>query len=80
MSDDLLCCDKYASLTLYRAEYLVDDVSPYMLHFSMFITTVREQGNEEQRAYWLPLIEKWKIIGAYAQVTFAFLLALYRSD
>lgn len=39
-----------------------------MLHMSMFVTTVREQGSDEQRAYWLPLIEKWKIIGAYAQV------------
>lgn len=49
------------------AEYLVDDVSPYLLHMDMFVTTVREQGNEEQKAYWLPLIESWKIIGAYAQ-------------
>ncbi|KAL2786977.1 acyl-CoA dehydrogenase/oxidase C-terminal [Aspergillus keveii] len=49
------------------AEYLVDDVSPYMLHMGMFVTTIREQASEEQRAYWLPLIEGWKIIGAYAQ-------------
>ncbi|KAJ5577106.1 Acyl-CoA oxidase [Penicillium sp. DV-2018c] len=49
------------------AEYLIDDVSPYYLHMEMFVTTVREQGSEEQRAYWLPLIESWKIIGAYAQ-------------
>lgn len=49
------------------AEYLVDDVSPYMLHMEMFVTTIREQASEEQRAYWLPLIESWKIIGAYAQ-------------
>lgn len=49
------------------AEYLLDDVSPYYLHMEMFITTIREQASEEQRAYWLPLIESWKIIGAYAQ-------------
>ncbi|KAK8200961.1 hypothetical protein M8818_006281 [Zalaria obscura] len=49
------------------AVYLVDDVSPYMLQMSMFVTTVREQGDEAQRAYWLPKIEKWEIIGAYAQ-------------
>ncbi|KAL4876506.1 acyl-CoA dehydrogenase/oxidase C-terminal [Aspergillus karnatakaensis] len=49
------------------AEYLVDDVSPYMLHMGMFVTTVREQASDEQRKYWLPLIEEWKIIGAYAQ-------------
>lgn len=49
------------------AEYLVDDVSPYMLHMSMFVTTVREQGSDAQRAFWLPKIENWEIIGAYAQ-------------
>lgn len=49
------------------AEYLVDDVSPYFLHMEMFVTTIREQASEAQRAYWLPLIEKWKIIGAYGQ-------------
>ncbi|KAL2847372.1 acyl-CoA dehydrogenase/oxidase C-terminal [Aspergillus pseudodeflectus] len=49
------------------AEYLVDDVSPYMLHMGMFVTTIREQASDAQRAYWLPLVEEWKIIGAYAQ-------------
>jgi hypothetical protein len=34
----------------------------------MFITTVREQGSDEQKAYWMPKIEKWEIIGAYGQV------------
>lgn len=38
-----------------------------MLHLSMFITTVREQGDESQRAYWLSKIEDWRIVGAYAQ-------------
>jgi acyl-CoA oxidase len=49
------------------AEYLVDDVSPYFLHMEMFVTTIREQASEAQRAYWMPLIESWKIIGAYGQ-------------
>ncbi|KAL4760922.1 acyl-CoA dehydrogenase/oxidase [Aspergillus foveolatus] len=49
------------------AEYLVDEVSPYMLHMGMFITTIQEQGSDEQRQEWLPKIEKWEIIGAYAQ-------------
>lgn len=49
------------------AEYLVDDVSPYHLHMTMFATTVREQANDEQRAYWMPKIESWEIVGAYAQ-------------
>lgn len=45
----------------------MDDVSPYYLHMTMFVTTIREQANAEQRAYWLPKIEKYQIIGAYAQ-------------
>lgn len=49
------------------SKYLCDDVSPYMVHDSMFPTTVREQGSEEQRKYWLPKIEKWEAIGCYAQ-------------
>ncbi|KAJ5519659.1 Acyl-CoA oxidase [Penicillium fimorum] len=58
---------KWSYLEYQMAEYLVDDVSPYFLHMEMFITTIREQANEEQQAYWLPLTESWKIIGAYAQ-------------
>ncbi|KAL4888901.1 acyl-CoA dehydrogenase/oxidase C-terminal [Aspergillus ambiguus] len=49
------------------AEYLVDDVSPYFLHMEMFSTTIREQASDSQRAYWMPQIERWEIIGAYAQ-------------
>ncbi|KAJ5818598.1 hypothetical protein N7474_004189 [Penicillium riverlandense] len=61
--------DKHAWSTVdYKmAEYLVDDVSPYLLQMEMFLTTIREQASEEQRAYWQPLIESWKIYGAYAQ-------------
>lgn len=52
----------------YRmAVYLCDDVSPYMVHDSMFPTTIREQGDEEQRKYWIPKIEAWEVIGCYAQ-------------
>ena len=49
------------------AEYLVDEMSPYHLHMGMFATTVREQADAAQRAYWMPQIESWDIIGAYAQ-------------
>lgn len=49
------------------AEYLVDEMSPFHLQHTMFVTSVREQGNDEQRAYWLPKVEKWEIIGAYGQ-------------
>jgi len=40
-----------------------------MLHMGMFATTIREQASDKQQAYWMPLIEKWQIIGAYAQVS-----------
>lgn len=49
------------------ATYLCDDVSPYMVHTSMFINTVREQGDEEQRKKWLPRMLDWEVIGCYAQ-------------
>ncbi|KAK2745917.1 hypothetical protein FQN57_003530 [Myotisia sp. PD_48] len=49
------------------AKYLMDDVNPYNLTMEMFITTIREQADEAQKAYWMPLAESWKIIGAYAQ-------------
>ncbi|KJX95356.1 acyl-CoA oxidase like protein [Zymoseptoria brevis] len=49
------------------SKYLVDDVSPFMVHDSMFPQTVKEQGSEEQRAYWMPKIERWEAIGCYAQ-------------
>ncbi|KIW06482.1 uncharacterized protein PV09_02918 [Verruconis gallopava] len=52
---------------LLMAEYLVDEIQPYHLHMSLFSAAMREQCNEEQRAYWIPKIEKWEIIGAYAQ-------------
>jgi len=49
------------------AEYLSDEMSPYFLHMSMFVTTVREQASKEQQAYWLPKILNYDIIGCYAQ-------------
>ncbi|KAJ4365082.1 hypothetical protein N0V83_008699 [Neocucurbitaria cava] len=49
------------------AEYLNDEMSPYFLHMSMFVTTVREQGSTEQQKYWMPKILNYDIIGCYAQ-------------
>jgi len=49
------------------AAYLCDDVSPYMVHVDMFITTIEEQGNDEQRDHWLPRVNAWEVIGCYAQ-------------
>src|SRR6201996_9285882 len=53
------------------AEYLVDDIQPFHLHISLFTAAVREQANDEQRAFWLPKIAAWEIIGAYAQQSLA---------
>ncbi|KAL4804319.1 acyl-CoA dehydrogenase/oxidase [Aspergillus unguis] len=49
------------------ARYLVDDILPFDLHLAMFVTTLRQQANDEQQANWLALAEQCKIIGAYAQ-------------
>ena len=49
------------------AQYLCDDVSPFMVHYAMFVTTVREQASEEQRTHWMPQIERMEVIGCYAQ-------------
>lgn len=49
------------------AMYLTDELSPFALHTVMFQTSVREQCNEEQKAYWTPKVENWEIIGAYGQ-------------
>ncbi|PVH87408.1 acyl-CoA oxidase [Cadophora sp. DSE1049] len=52
---------------LKMAEYLVDEMSPYALNMSMFATTIREQGSDEQKDYWMPNIESFEVVGAYAQ-------------
>jgi hypothetical protein len=52
-----------------RAEYLVDEMSPFALQTVMFLVTLREQASDEQQAEWLPKAERWEIIGSYAQVS-----------
>jgi acyl-CoA oxidase len=52
---------------LLMSEYLIDDLQPFHLHMSLFNSAMREQCNDAQRAYWIPKMEKWEIIGAYAQ-------------
>lgn len=52
---------------LLMAEYLTDDIMPYHLHLSLFNSAMREQTSDSQRAYWIPKMESWEIIGAYAQ-------------
>jgi acyl-CoA oxidase len=58
---------KWDRLDQEMSTYLCDDVSPYMVHATMFETTVREQADEVQRREWLPKIERWEAIGCYAQ-------------
>ena len=48
-------------------KYLLDDVSPYQLHQTIFRQTLLEQSNPEQKKYWMDLHASWTIIGAYAQ-------------
>lgn len=49
------------------ADYLMDEMGPYALQFTMFATSIREQCSEEQRKYWLPKLDNWDIIGCYGQ-------------
>jgi len=49
------------------AEYLIDEMSPFFLNHTMFVTTIREQASDEQKKHWLPQIENFDILGAYAQ-------------
>ena len=40
---------------------------PLAMHMVAFIPPIRLMGDEEQKAKWLPLAEKFEIIGCYAQ-------------
>jgi len=43
------------------------EASPIQLHGDMFLPTLTRQGTEEQVNKYLPLAEKYQIIGTYAQ-------------
>ncbi|KAG6830449.1 hypothetical protein H0H87_008087 [Tephrocybe sp. NHM501043] len=47
--------------------YTLINASPFGLHPLMFVPTLKLQASSEQLAYWLPLAESGKIIGAYCQ-------------
>ncbi|EXJ71222.1 acyl-CoA oxidase [Cladophialophora psammophila CBS 110553] len=49
------------------ASDLISEPTPYGLHSSMFIVTLREQGTPEQHKLFLEKAEAYKIIGCYAQ-------------
>lgn len=49
------------------ASYLIDEQSPFRLSLGMFRTTVEEQASDEQKAFWIPRLDSWEVVGAYAQ-------------
>ena len=50
-----------------EANALISEPGPYGLHESMFLVTLRGQGNDEQREKFLKPAEAYKFIGCYAQ-------------
>lgn len=51
----------------YCANELLSEPTPYGLHSSMFLVTLREQGSPAQHELFLKRAEDYKIIGCYAQ-------------
>ncbi|KAF9895095.1 fatty-acyl coenzyme A oxidase [Aspergillus nanangensis] len=51
----------------HMANDLIGEPTPYGLHASMFLVTLREQGTPEQHKLFLERAEKYQIIGCYAQ-------------
>ncbi len=49
------------------ANELISEPLPYGLHESMFLITLRDQGNAEQHQKFLKPAEEYKFIGCYAQ-------------
>ncbi|KAK6851455.1 hypothetical protein PG995_012577 [Apiospora arundinis] len=49
------------------ANDLLTEVTPYRLHDTMFLITLREQGTPEQQKLFLKKAENYEIIGCYAQ-------------
>ena len=49
------------------ANHLISEPTPYALHASMFLVTLREQGTPEQHKLFLEKAENYQIIGCYAQ-------------
>ncbi|EMC96940.1 hypothetical protein BAUCODRAFT_433376 [Baudoinia panamericana UAMH 10762] len=49
------------------ANELISEPGPYGLHESMFLITLRDQGNAEQHEKFLKPAEQYKYIGCYAQ-------------
>ncbi|KAJ9639791.1 uncharacterized protein PV06_10877 [Exophiala oligosperma] len=58
---------KWTREEFQAANELISEPTPYGLHASMFLVTLREQGTPEQHKLFLERAEAYKIIGCYAQ-------------
>lgn len=62
-------CNVARSPILRRtADAYFKEVTPFLLHFGMFVPTIMGQGTQEQQAQWLPRALDVQILGTYAQV------------
>ncbi|ETI21753.1 hypothetical protein G647_05822 [Cladophialophora carrionii CBS 160.54] len=58
---------KWTKEEYQAANELISEPTPYGLHASMFLVTLREQGTPQQHKLFLERAEAYKIIGCYAQ-------------
>ncbi|OGM50848.1 fatty-acyl coenzyme A oxidase (Pox1) [Aspergillus bombycis] len=58
---------KWSQDDYYMANDLLSEPTPYGLHASMFLVTLREQTTPEQKKLFLEPAAKYEIIGCYAQ-------------
>ncbi|BCR91142.1 fatty-acyl coenzyme A oxidase [Aspergillus chevalieri] len=58
---------KWTTEEVLTANELVGEPTPYGLHSTMFLVTLREQGTPEQHKLFLERAQKYEIVGCYAQ-------------
>ncbi|KAL2206938.1 acyl-CoA oxidase [Sarocladium strictum] len=58
---------KWSEEEYHVANDLLSEPTPYGLHASMFLKTLRDQGSPEQHKLFLEKAEEYKILGCYAQ-------------
>ena len=58
---------KWSKDEYQTANELISEPTPYGLHASMFLVTLREQGTPEQHKLFLEKAENYEYIGCYAQ-------------
>ena len=49
--------------TLLAALVLLNDPYPFGLHFAAFMSTIENQGTQEQIKEWIPKAERMEILG-----------------